>query len=168
MTIIIRDPSLSYLRPSLWDGGRKRKWAFPVAVTAIALTSFAVAIADSQLVIWANKINVGSTGDVLQKIAGCDGCDDAGATSQQTVPSGDGFVEFTVGESNTLWAAGLSSGNSDATYADIDFAFRFNGGGWAESSKTASINLAEIHRTRPAMSFACPWPVRRFSAAATA
>jgi len=31
-----------------------------------------------------------------------------------------------------LWAAGFSHGNTDTTYADIDFAFRVNGGGWAD------------------------------------
>src|SRR5258705_5346354 len=28
--------------------------------------------------------------------------------------------------------AGLSHGKNDTTYADIDFGFRFNGGGWAD------------------------------------
>ena len=56
----------------------------------------------------------------------------AARCSQQSLTQGDGFVEFTVGESNTLWAAGFSHGNTDTTYAGIDFAFRFNGGGWAD------------------------------------
>src|SRR5262249_57107521 len=44
----------------------------------------------------------------------------------------DGYVEFTVGELGTLWMAGLSHGNDDTTYADIDFGFRFNGAGYAD------------------------------------
>src|SRR6476646_2446205 len=31
-----------------------------------------------------------------------------------------------------MWMAGLSHGNDDTTYADIDFGFRFNGGGYAD------------------------------------
>ena len=70
-------------------------------------------------------------GTIVQKTAGCDGCQDAGATSQEQL-SGDGYIEFTVGELNTMWMAGLSHGNDDTTYADIDFGFRFNGGGYAD------------------------------------
>src|SRR5262249_6302180 len=69
---------------------------------------------------------------LLQKTAGCDGCEDAGATSEQELTAGDGYVEFAVGEAGTLWTAGLSSGNDGTTYDDIDFAFRFNGAGWAD------------------------------------
>lgn len=102
------------------------------ASLGFAVLPFVVARAEDQSVVWTSMVNVAVAGDTLQKTAGCDGCDDAGATSQQTVTTGDGFVEFAVGESNTLWAAGLSSGNNDASYSDIDFAFRFNGGGWAD------------------------------------
>ena len=112
------------------SSSRNSTTVFAVAIV-FAIAAALIRAAD-QGVVWTSLVNVGVTGDVLQKVGGCDGCDDAGATSQQTVPSGDGFVEFTVGESNTLWAAGLSSGNSGTTYTDIDFAFRFNGGGWAD------------------------------------
>jgi hypothetical protein len=83
-------------------------------------------------VTWTNLVNATVTGTVLQKTSGCDGCDDAGATSQQQISSGDGYVEFTVGEANTIWLAGLSHGNTDTGFADIDFAFYFNSAGTAE------------------------------------
>jgi hypothetical protein len=92
----------------------------------------AVGDAADQAVVWINVVNATVSGDVLQKTTGCDGCDDAGATSQQELPSGDGYIEFTVGEMNTFLVAGLSNGNTDTTLADIDFAFRFNGAGWAD------------------------------------
>jgi len=41
-------------------------------------------------------------------------------------------VQFTVGEANTFWLGGLSNGNEGTGFADIDFAFRFNGAGWAD------------------------------------
>jgi hypothetical protein len=78
-----------------------------------------------------NTVNVTVTGSVVQKTGGCDGCQDAGATSQEELTA-DGYIEFTVGELNTLWMAGLSHGNDDATYQDIDFGFRFNGAGYAD------------------------------------
>ena len=80
---------------------------------------------------WTNLVNVTVTGTIAQKATGCDGCQDGGATSQEQL-NADGYVEFTVGEINTMWMAGLSHGNDDTTYADIDFGFRFNGGGWAD------------------------------------
>src|SRR5439155_6218878 len=85
-----------------------------------------------QGVAWTDLVNVAVNGDVLKKISGCDGCEDAGAASQQSLAGGDGFVEFTVGETNTFWVAGLSHGNDNTTIADIDFAWRFNGAGWAD------------------------------------
>jgi hypothetical protein len=48
--------------------------------------------------------------------------------SRFALRAGDGYVEFTVGEAGTFWMAGLSHGNQDTRYGDIDFAFRFNGG----------------------------------------
>ena len=88
--------------------------------------------ADEQLVTWTNLVNVTVTDTVLQKTGGWDGVDDAGATSLQELTAGDGYIEFTVGEATTFLLAGLSHGNDGTGYADIDFAFRFNGAGWAD------------------------------------
>ena len=90
--------------------------------------------AEGELVIWTNLVNaaVDSSGTVLRKAGGCDGCADAGATSQQQLNAGDGFIEFTVGETTSLWMAGLGHGNDGTDWGDIDFAFRFNGVGSAD------------------------------------
>lgn len=48
------------------------------------------------------------------------------------IPSGDGYVEFTVGERDTIWLAGLSRSGADSRFSDIEFAFRFNGAGRAD------------------------------------
>ena len=107
-----------------------------VVVAFLACTTMAlmrpVAEADEQSVTWTNLVNVTVTDNVLQKSGGWDGVDDAGATSVQELTAGDGYVEFTVGEATTFWLAGLSHGNGGTGYADIDFAFRFNGAGWAD------------------------------------
>jgi len=81
---------------------------------------------------WTDLVNVTPGESVLQKTDGCGGCDDAGAWSQEEIESGDGYVEFTVGEINTFWVAGLSHGNTDTSFGDIDFGFRFNGAGVAD------------------------------------
>jgi hypothetical protein len=103
---------------------------FVVTAGVFALTPRA----QDQRVVWTNLVNtaVDSTGTVLTKTAGCDGCDDAGATSQQELSAGDGYVEFTVGEATTFWMAGLGHGNDGAGFGDIDFGFRFNGLGGAD------------------------------------
>jgi hypothetical protein len=80
---------------------------------------------------WSNLVNAVVTESGVQKTTSCDGCQDAGASSQEQLSS-DGFVEFRVGELNTMWMAGLSHGDDDTTYADIDFGFRFNGAGSAD------------------------------------
>jgi hypothetical protein len=108
----------------------------PRAFVTLSLSFFLVhlfaGVSHAQTAItWTNLVNVAVNGTVLQKTAGCDGCQDAGATSQEQLSS-DGYIEFRVGELGTLWMAGLSNGNDDTTYADIDFGFRFNGAGYAD------------------------------------
>ena len=82
-------------------------------------------------VIWTHLLNATATGSTVQKTAGCDGCEDAGGSSEQSL-SADGFVEFTIGEMGTFWAAGLNHADEATFISDIDFAFRFNGAGYAD------------------------------------
>jgi hypothetical protein len=82
--------------------------------------------------VWIERVNVTVSGDVLQKTSGCDGCFDAAATSEQQIRAGDGYVEFSVADAKILFIAGLNHGNAGTGYADIDFAFRFNGAGQAD------------------------------------
>ena len=87
---------------------------------------------EQQSVVWTSIVNATVTNTVLQKTSGWDGVDDAGAVSEQQLTAGDGYVEFTVGEATTFWIGGLSHGNPGTTFAEIDFAFRFNGAGSAD------------------------------------
>ena len=101
----------------------------------VALAVFAAGsdgtTAQTTSVTWTRLVNATATGSTLQKSAGCDGCDDAGGSSEQSL-SADGFVEFTVGEMGTFWVAGLNHGDETTYISDIDFAFRFNGAGYAD------------------------------------
>jgi hypothetical protein len=86
----------------------------------------------SQNIVWMALINVSATGNSLRKTAGCDGCDDAGAVSTQSISSGDGYVEFTASETTTYRSVGLSNGNTDTSLGDIDFAILLTPSGYAE------------------------------------
>jgi CSLREA domain-containing protein len=46
----------------------------------------------------------------------------AGAISTRAIASGDGFVAFTTSEATTHKLIGLSAGNTDTDFADVDFA----------------------------------------------
>src|SRR5688500_15639171 len=114
---------------SSWIQNTVYRGAIPLAALCLlATTGPTHTSAQSPGVTWTNLVNAATNGSDLQKNAGCDGCEDAGARSEQSF-SADGFVEFTVGETNTFWVAGLNHGDETTYINDIDFAFRFNGAG---------------------------------------
>jgi hypothetical protein len=86
----------------------------------ISHTNIAVA-QSAQNVVWVSAVNVTVTGNSLQKTSGCNNCDDAGAVSQQTITSGDGYVEFTASEQTTGRMIGLSNGNPGTTATEISY-----------------------------------------------
>jgi len=102
-----------------------------IVATGFCLLYLAAPAAADQRISWTAMRNVALNGDVLQKNAGCQGCEDAGAISQQML-SGNGSVQFSPGETNTFWYAGLTPRTDAAQHADMDFAFRFNGAGRAD------------------------------------
>jgi len=86
----------------------------------------------TQNVTWTtNSPDITITGNSLQKTSGCDGCT-SGATSQQSIAAGDGYVEFTAAETNTYRFCGLTNGNVNGDYNQIAFAIELTGGGTAE------------------------------------
>jgi hypothetical protein len=78
-------------------------------------------------VTWTNAVNVSVSGTTLLKNAGCDGCPDAGAISQQTL-NGNGYLEFTASELAPLREIGLSTGNTGTSMTEIVFGLRLQGG----------------------------------------
>jgi hypothetical protein len=103
--------------------------ATSAAVTVTVANSTTISSTLSvQNVIWTNLVNVTATGNSIQKTGGCDGCEDAGATSQQQILSGDGYLEFTASETTTLRFVGLSTGNTGTGSAEIRFAIRLQSG----------------------------------------
>lgn len=88
-------------------------------------------------VVWTNPVNAIANGNTLTKTAGCDGCDDAGATSKQEISSGNGHLEFTVNERTKLRYVGLSAKQSGTGARQIDFALRIQAG-YAEVRENGS------------------------------
>jgi alpha-tubulin suppressor-like RCC1 family protein len=70
-------------------------------------------------VVWANDVGVTVSGSDLNK-SGATGWT-SGAISANTIEAADGFMEFTASETNTTRVAGLSAGDSDQAWQDIDF-----------------------------------------------
>jgi len=82
-----------------------------------------------QNVVWTNvsgTIQVG--GNNLTKVSGTTSWYDAGAVSTQTIAAGDGYVEFTPGQTTTWRMCGLGKGDTGAYFDDIEYAFFMDGG----------------------------------------
>jgi hypothetical protein len=80
----------------------------------------------------------------------------AGAYSSMAIQAGDGYMEFSVADSTSLFMIGLSKGNTDTTYPDIDYAVYVDPGGVAYAFeageyKGASITYAPGDRFRVAV-----------------
>ncbi|HKS26263.1 MAG TPA: S8 family serine peptidase, partial [Pyrinomonadaceae bacterium] len=71
-------------------------------------------------VVWTNVVGVSASGNTLSRASGWGW--DAGAVSTQSIASGDGYVEATVSDASTYKMFGLSNGDSNQYYSDIDFA----------------------------------------------
>jgi hypothetical protein len=74
-----------------------------------------------QAVAWTSAVGALVGGSSLTKTAGTT-WGNAGAISTRSIAAGDGYVEITASETGTYRMVGLSKGNTDLNYADIDFA----------------------------------------------
>jgi hypothetical protein len=82
---------------------------------------------DTVPVVWTADVGVDVSGNSLTKTAAT-GWGNAGAVSTQQIDSGDGYVELTASETTTYRMFGLSNGNTNTSYTDIDFALYLSGG----------------------------------------
>jgi alpha-tubulin suppressor-like RCC1 family protein len=95
------------------------------SVTAATYT-FGTVVTEN--VVWTNVVNAVALGDNLTKSAGVTGAWDAGAASTRGIVSQDGYVEWVASETSTNRRLGLSHGDSDQNYTDIDFTLLLYGG----------------------------------------
>src|SRR6185503_13123798 len=83
--------------------------------------------AGRQNVVWTGIVNCGTSGNTLQKNGGRDDTPDAGAVSQQSIASGDGYFEFTATQTDKLGFCGLARTPSGTDYNAIDFGIKLTG-----------------------------------------
>jgi bacillolysin len=82
--------------------------------------------ATTENVVWTSAAGVSVSGDNLTKTA-TRGWGNAGAVSTRAIATGDGYVETKVLETNSARMFGLSNGDTNQDYADIDFGLLLNG-----------------------------------------
>src|SRR5262245_62490029 len=79
-------------------------------------------------VVWTNAVGVSVSGSTLTKTAAT-AWGNAGASSVNVIDGGYGYVEFTVPDTSKSTIAGLSYGDSNQDWPDIDFAIHPQAGG---------------------------------------
>jgi len=78
-------------------------------------------------VTWTGPVNVSAATGSLTKTTGCDGCNDAGAASQQQLTGANGYAQFTAGAAGPLSVAGLAQSFTVSNPASIAFGIRLQG-----------------------------------------
>ena len=73
----------------------------------------------SRLATFTGAVGVTVSGNSLTSTGGAWA---SGATSVETIPSGDGFVEFTANDLNNYKMGGLGNGDTNQSYTDIEYA----------------------------------------------
>ena len=71
---------------------------------------------------WNNVVGVSANGNSLTK-TGTGDVWNSGASSNQAITSGDGYVEFTATELSSYRMIALSNGDANQSYEELDFAF---------------------------------------------
>jgi alpha-tubulin suppressor-like RCC1 family protein len=87
----------------------------------LLLALFIPAIASAEDTVWTNKVNVSTSGNSITKTNSGTNWD-AGASSANVIRDGYGFVEFTAPTASAYRIAGLSYGDTNQDYTDIDYA----------------------------------------------
>jgi hypothetical protein len=79
-------------------------------------------------VVWANTAAANATGNTLTSTPAANGWGTSGGASTRAIASGDGYVQFNADGLSYLMC-GLSYGDTDKSYQDIDFAIYLTGDG---------------------------------------
>ncbi|MEO6235408.1 MAG: hypothetical protein ABIQ52_00315, partial [Vicinamibacterales bacterium] len=96
-----------------------------LSISALLATVSLPAVAAPSPVVWTAARNASVSGGSVTKTAGCSGCPDAGAVSQQQFTSGS--ASFTVSSGSAL-LAGLGQNTGGSLGYAINYAFNFSGG----------------------------------------
>lgn len=88
--------------------------------SAVTITVNPAGVSTLENVSWANAVRVEPFGNSLRRSESTNAWD-GGASSTKAIASGDGYVQFTVSDVGYRMC-GLSNGDTDQNYSDIDFA----------------------------------------------
>jgi hypothetical protein len=94
-------------------------------ISAPSLTGGGAGNGGAENVNWTNVLNATATSNTLEKISGCGSCADGGGISQQTIASGEGFIEFTPSVGHRFYAGLGKDRTSNTDGVNIDYAFTF-------------------------------------------
>ncbi|HEX8110048.1 MAG TPA: hypothetical protein VF516_20100 [Kofleriaceae bacterium] len=83
--------------------------------------------ASGNAVTWVGQVNTTVTGTVITKTGGQPWAEDAGAVSQQSIASGDGWFQFTIDETSRFRFVGFAH-TTDWHAANMDYSFRMQAG----------------------------------------
>jgi hypothetical protein len=87
---------------------------------AVVLEQSSIETQREERLTWTNAVGVTVNGNSLTSTGS--GWNTSGAVSTQSIISGEGYAEFTATETNAYRIFGLSNGDTNQNYADIDFA----------------------------------------------
>ena len=105
-----------------WSGACTGTGACTVTMSAVRSVGATFSAAGAQAVAWTAVVGATWSGSTLSKTA-ASGWGNSGGVSTQRISSGSGYVEVTATDTLTHRSMfGLSRGNTDAGYPDIDFA----------------------------------------------
>jgi hypothetical protein len=93
---------------------------------------------EAEPVTWTNAVGVTVSGNSLTR-GGAAAAWNAGAASVQVIRDGYGFVEFTATETNKARGCGLSRGDTNQDYSDIDYAIFLQATGTVDVFEGASL-----------------------------
>ena len=108
---------------------KARAWRTGLIPSGVTAATYTFGEVVTEPVVWTNGVNVTAMGSDLSKREGNASAWDAGAVSTRGIVSMDGYVEFTASETTTHRMIGLSRGDTNQGYPDIDFALYLASGG---------------------------------------
>src|SRR4051794_2590329 len=79
-------------------------------------------------VVWTQLVNATAAGATITKSGGQPWTDDAGGVSAQSLGGGDGWLEFTVGDTQPYRFVGLARPHAGTSGGAVEFAFRLQAG----------------------------------------
>ncbi len=106
---------------------KAKAWKTGVYPSSTATAWYVFGTPTAENVDWTAHVNAASTGNLLSKTTGVVAWD-AGAISTKGLGSPDGYLEVSANVGANLAMVGLSYGNTNSGYSDIDYALYFSSG----------------------------------------